>query len=148
MTNESDESDSLLLENQLCHALHHAARSIAKVYKETLQEAGLTYPQYLVLITLLEGGRLSVGDICTRLNLDSGTVTPLLKRMEANGHVTRARNRDDERIVMVQLTQAGRGLREVALRARAKVVQRLQMPDREILRLRSKLMDLADRLDA
>jgi len=148
MTNESDESDSLLLENQLCHALHHAARSIAKVYKETLQEAGLTYPQYLVLITLLEGGNLSVGEICGRLGLDSGTITPLLKRMEANGHVARSRNRDDERIVMVQLTATGHGLRDVALRARAEVVRRLNMPDREILRLRSKLMDLADKLDA
>lgn len=147
MQHDIDDNTSLLLENQLCHALHHAARSIARVYKETLREAGLTYPQYLVLITLLEGGALSVGDICVRLNLDSGTVTPLLKRMEANGHIARSRARHDERVVVVKLTETGYALKDVALRARAEVVRRLKMSDREILRLKDQVIDVAARLD-
>lgn len=147
MSIQNDEDDSLLLENQLCFALHHAARSIAKVYKETLQRAGVTYPQYLVLITLLQDEKLSVSDICNRLHLDSGTVTPLLKRMEASGHLTRVRMPHDERVVMVQLTDSGRGLRGVALDARAEVVRRLGMSDRDILRLRSQLVDLTVKLE-
>ena len=147
MEEDSDAATSLLLENQLCHALHLAARSIASVYMETLREVGLTYPQYLVLLTLLEDEQLSVGAICSRLGLDSGTVTPLLKRMEANGHATRSRSLDDERVVVASLTKKGKNLRDVAFRARSEVVRRLDMSDREILRLRGQLMKLAEKLD-
>ena len=113
---------------------------------ETLRHAGLTYPQYLVLLVLLEERKLSVGEICSRLVLDSGTVTPLLKRMEANGHVTRSRSKSDERIVVAELTEKGRRLGSVASRARKEVVRRLNMSDKEILRLRSELMEIAYRL--
>lgn len=148
METELDSNSGLRLEDQLCHALHHAARRISNVYMETLKGAGLTYPQYLVILILLEDDQLSVSEICVRLGLDSGTVTPLLKRMEANGHLSRSRSSDDERVVLAQLTDEGRALRDVASRARAEVVRRLDMSDQEILGLRGQLIEIADRLEA
>ena len=139
---------SLNLDNQLCFALHAAARSITKTYMETLRDANLTYPQYLVLIVLLEHEQLKVSEIGSKLRLDSGTLTPLIKRMEADGIVTRRRATTDEREVYVSLTPEGRALRKVAKQARALVVQRLDMSNSEIRELRTELMDIADRVGA
>jgi len=137
---------SLLLEDQLCFALHHAARAITRAYAEVLGEAGVTYPQYLVMLCLFERDGLSIGELGRLLRLDSGTLTPLVKRMEGDGVVVRRRSTRDERRVEVWLTAAGRSKEDSLLRARRHVVETLGMADADIASLRARLMDMADRL--
>jgi len=102
------------LDLQLCFALYSSSLLMTKLYKPVLAPLGLTYPQYLVLLVLWETDRIAVGDLGTRLYLDSGTLTPLLKRMAAAGLLTRTRAADDERRVIVALTATGRALRRKA----------------------------------
>ena len=104
------------LDNQLCFALYSSSLAMTKLYKPVLAPLGLTYPQYLVLLVLWETDAIGVGDLGARLFLDSGTLTPLLKRMEAAGLLERARTAADERRVIVTLTAAGRALRRRAAR--------------------------------
>ena len=99
------------LDHQLCFALYSSSLLMTKLYKPVLAPFDLTYPQYLVLLVLWETDALAVGELGTRLYLDSGTLTPLLKRMEAAGLLLRARSRTDERRVIVSLTPTGRALR-------------------------------------
>jgi DNA-binding MarR family transcriptional regulator len=106
----------LLLENQICFAVYSAAHAFAQAYKPHLDPMGLTYPQYLVMLLLWEQDGRSVNELGQPLHLDSGTLTPLLKRMEKAGLVTRKRDTKDERIMRIHLTDHGRALRE---RARA-----------------------------
>jgi DNA-binding MarR family transcriptional regulator len=117
-TNPSPETGSgsaLLLDSQLCFALYSTSLAMNKVYRKLLRGLGLTYPQYLVMLVLWEGDEITVTDIGQRLFLDSATLTPLLKRMEAAGLVERNRAVADERQVIVSLTADGRKLREKAL---------------------------------
>lgn len=102
------------LDNQLCFALYSNSLLMTKLYKPVLAKLGLTYPQYLVLLVLWESDRISVGELGERLFLDSGTLTPLLKRIEAAGLLTRTRAVDDERRVIVALSATGRALRRKA----------------------------------
>jgi MarR family transcriptional regulator, organic hydroperoxide resistance regulator len=102
------------LDHQLCFALYSSSLAMTKLYKPVLAPLGLTYPQYLVLLVLWETDAVGVGELGERLYLDSGTLTPLLKRLEAAGLVTRRRAADDERRVVVALTPAGRALRRKA----------------------------------
>ena len=102
------------LDHQLCFALYSGSLVMTKLYKPVLSALGLTYPQYLVLLVLWETDSVSVSDLGSRLFLDSGTLTPLLKRMESAGWLTRLRAVDDERRVIVSLTAAGRALRRQA----------------------------------
>ncbi|MFT3955894.1 MAG: MarR family transcriptional regulator [Piscinibacter sp.] len=102
------------LDQQLCFALYSASLATTKLYKPLLEPLGLTYPQYLALLVLWERDGLSVGELGERLFLDSGTLTPLLKRMEASGWLSRARAADDERRVLVHLTAEGRALKRRA----------------------------------
>ncbi|GJD93911.1 MarR family winged helix-turn-helix transcriptional regulator [Methylobacterium iners] len=102
--------DPQSLDSQLCFAVYAAAHAFGRAYRSLLAGHGLTYPQYLVLLVLWEEEGLTVKDIGTRLFLDSGTLTPLLKRLEAAGHVRRARDRSDERQVSIFLTPKGRAL--------------------------------------
>ena len=106
--------DALALDRQLCFQFYAASNLITRLYRPVLDDLGLTYPQYLVLLVLWERDGSTVGEICQRLHLDSGTMTPLLKRMAAMGLVTRARDPDDERRVRITLTEAGRDLRSRA----------------------------------
>ncbi|MFJ4920282.1 MarR family winged helix-turn-helix transcriptional regulator [Streptomyces sp. NPDC088725] len=108
---------TLLLDDQLCFALYAASRAVTSRYRPLLQELGLTYPQYLVMLVLWERGPVPVRDLGTALELDSGTLSPLLKRLEANGLIHRERRADDERSVLIRLSEGG-----VALRERAKAV--------------------------
>lgn len=103
-------ADPQVLDNQLCFAVYAAAHAFGRAYRALLSHHDLTYPQYLVLMVLWEEEGLTVKEIGTRLFLDSGTLTPLLKRLEAAGHVRRARDRIDERQVSIFLTAKGRGL--------------------------------------
>lgn len=102
------------LDEQICFAVYSAAHAFNRAYRPFLAELGLTYPQYLVMLVLWEQDGQSVKAIGERLMLDSGTLTPLLKRLEANGLILRKRGREDERQVLVDLTDAGHGLREKA----------------------------------
>ena len=140
--------DLLRLDNQLCFALYAATRAISKTYRERLGPLNLTYPQYLVLLVLWENDGLNISDIGRKLMLDSGTLTPLIKRLEAMNIVTRQRGKDDEREVKVRLSTKGRALKAGALGARRFVACRLDMSEQEILALRSDLMDLIGRLGA
>ncbi|MDG0852835.1 MarR family winged helix-turn-helix transcriptional regulator [Roseateles puraquae] len=105
----------LRLDQQLCFALYSSSLAMTKLYKPLLAPLGLTYPQYLVMLVLWEADGLAVGQLGQRLSLDSGTLTPLLKRLEALGHLERRRAQDDERRVDIFLTPAGRKLRRQAL---------------------------------
>jgi len=108
-------TDWLALDNQLCFSLYSASLAMTKLYKPLLDPLGLTYPQYLVMLVLWENDGPSVSAIGERLHLDSGTLTPLLKRLEALGFVQRERSAEDERRVHVALTPQGRTLRERAV---------------------------------
>ena len=105
---------ALQLDNQLCFALHSTSLLMTKVYKPMLQSIGLTYPQYLAMLVLWEGDGITVGDISARLLTDPGSLTPLLKRLEAEGLITRTRRSDDERVVELRLTEKGRALQAKA----------------------------------
>lgn len=104
------EGDPLRLEDQLCFALYAASRAVTASYRPLLDQLGLTYPQYLVMLALWERDSLSVRDLGAALQLESSTLSPLLKRLEANGLVLRERRVDDERSVAVRLTEAGAAL--------------------------------------
>jgi len=102
--------DTLLLDNQLCFALYSTSLMMTKVYKPLLQELNLTYPQYLAMLVLWERDGLTVGEVSTRLLTDPGSLTPLLKRLEAEGLISRTRSKEDERVVLLTLTTQGKAL--------------------------------------
>lgn len=129
----------LLLDNQLCFGLYAAANAIIRAYRPLLAELGVTYPQYLVLMALWEKDCQTVSELGRALMLDSGTLTPLLKRMEAAGLVKRHRRTRDEREVEIALTPRAHGLRDAALEVRCDIVRQLELDDREIARLRTEL---------
>ena len=106
--------DFLLLDQQLCFALYSASRALTRAYQPLLEPLGITYPQYLALLVLWEEDGVSVKRLGERLALDSGTLTPLLQRLEAQGLLVRRRSDEDERVVHIHLTSAGRGLRAKA----------------------------------
>jgi len=149
MTTERDTPDTceqLLLDNQACFALHSTSLLMTKVYKPLLQALGLTYPQYLAMMVLWERDGLTVGEISTRLLTDPGSLTPLLKRLEVEGLLSRTRSREDERVVIVELTEQGRALREQArsipqciLGASGMTVERLNKLQAELQVLRGNL---------
>ena len=145
---------ALLLDNQLCFALYSASLAMTKLYKPLLEELGLTYPQYLVMLVLWEGDGLMVSELGQRLSLDSGTLTPLLKRLEAAGLVSRLRAVADERRVHVHLTAAGRALRTKAKKVPFELAERAGFDitkSRDVARLlalRAELDALADTLEA
>ncbi len=106
----------LRLDNQLCFALHSTSLLMTKVYKPLLQSIGLTYPQYLAMLVLWEGDGITVSEISARLLTDPGSLTPLLKRLEAEDMITRTRSSADERVVELRLTDKGRSLQQEAAR--------------------------------
>lgn len=134
--------DPLCLDNQLCFALYAASHAIKKAYRPLLEVLGLTYPQYLILIVLWVEDKLKVSDIGQRLHLDSGTLTPVLKRLEGLGLVSRVRRLQDEREVEISLTADGRALRDRAVDVRREIVHQLKMSDTEIASLRTDLNTL------
>ncbi|HEY9235664.1 MAG TPA: MarR family transcriptional regulator [Phenylobacterium sp.] len=136
----------LTLEDQLCYSLYATSMAINRIYKPLLDRLGITYPQYLVLSALWEEDGRTVGAIAERLSLESSTITPLVKRLETASLVTRARQADDERRVLVSLTDRGRTLKEEsrclgeALFTRSGMkAEELISLNREVLRLRSAL---------
>lgn len=140
--------DTLRLDNQLCYALYAASHRMTKCYRPLLERLGLTYPQYLVLIVLWETDALTVSEIGRRLRLDSGTLTPVLKRLETAGFVRRTRRQEDEREVEIGLTPDGLALRDEAVAVRREIVRQLKMSEAEIAELRIRLDDLITTLSA
>ncbi|WAL96085.1 MarR family winged helix-turn-helix transcriptional regulator [Streptomyces sp. Je 1-369] len=142
-----DDEDLLRLDQQICFSLHAAARAFNGVYRTLLKDLGLTYPQYLVMLVLWEHDELPVKKIGERLRLDSGTLSPLLKRLEAAGHVERRRSAEDERSVTVRLTEEGRGLREKALAVPRALADSTELSLDDVRDLRVRLDQLTAALD-
>ncbi|CRM66994.1 MarR family winged helix-turn-helix transcriptional regulator [Pseudomonas sp. 44 R 15] len=140
--------ESLMLDNQLCFALHSTSLLMTKAYKPLLQALGLTYPQYLAMMVLWEEDGLTVGEISSRLLTDPGSLTPLLKRLEAESLLSRTRSREDERVVVVELTAAGRALQDKAmgipqciLGASGMELEQLRKLQADLIALRSNLQN-------
>jgi len=138
--------DRLRLDNQLCFALYAASGLVTRAYRPLLEPLGLTYPQYLVMLALWEQAPRTVKALGQALELDSGTLTPLLKRLEAAGFVTRTRDAQDERRVQIALTEAGEALREKAAEVPTALACQLQLPLDDIIELRTTLQDLARKM--
>jgi len=136
----------LLLDNQLCFALYSASLAMTKVYKPLLDGMGLTYPQYLVMLALWEQDGATVSALGERLSLDSGTLTPLLKRMEAAGLLQRERSAEDERRVVITLTPEGRRLRTRAARLPQCVLERTGCSLDDVVALTRQVQSLRDRI--
>jgi DNA-binding MarR family transcriptional regulator len=147
MTDASSNLESpLQLDAQLCFALYAASRSMTASYRPLLEPLGLTYPQYLAMLVLWQRDGQSVRELGASLLLDSGTLTPLLKRLESAGLLRRQRRVQDEREVEIRLTEAGRLLRERAQHIPACIAQRIGMPTEQLVALRQELHGLISRL--
>ena len=135
------------LDDQLCFALYAAGQAMTRAYKPLLTPLGLTYPQYLVMLVLWEHGEQSVSAIGSRLGLDSGTLTPLLKRMEQGGFVRRQRDPADQRVVRIALTAAGSALQEAGCRVFASIGDSVGLDLATATGLRETLKRLTAHLD-
>jgi DNA-binding MarR family transcriptional regulator len=135
----SEPEDLLALERQVCFALSVAARNVVAVYRPVLEPLGLTHPQYLVMLALWQHGSLSVKDLSGLLQLDPGTLSPLLKRLEAAGLLRRERDPKDQRTLALALTAEGRALRDKAEAVPAGIVERLGMPVDALISLQGAL---------
>jgi DNA-binding MarR family transcriptional regulator len=143
------ETDKLLkLDQQFCFAAYAVARSVAQAYDPLLAPLDLTYPQYLVMLVLWERDDVSLKTLGERLRLDSGTLTPLVKRLEAKGLLTRTRSNADERAIKIALTAEGRKLRRKAASIPEGLVCRMNMPTAKLLKLRDDLKDVLNAMDA
>ena len=134
------------LDNQLCFALYSTSLAMTKVYKPLLDELGLTYPQYLAMLVLWERDGLMVSELGERLYLDSGTLTPLLKRLEASGYISRVRDEKDERRVNITLTSSGRKLKTRAAKIPGCILSASQCALPELAALTNQVQGLRQRL--
>ena len=144
----SDEQQRYALDELLCFPLYAASRAVTQAYAPLLAGTGLTYPQYLTLLALWEAdGPVTVGEVGRRLRLDSGTLTPLLKRLESAGLVRRRRDPADERRVLVEPTAESRELREDLADVPVRLLERMQLSVDDLVELRGRLVGLLDGLD-
>jgi DNA-binding MarR family transcriptional regulator len=139
-------SQPFTIDGQLCFALHSASRAMTACYRQGLEELGLTYSQYAVMLVLWQHAAVSMGSLCEQLHLDSGTLSPLLKRLEKQGRVTRRRRPEDERTLEIACTDHGRALREKAREVQREVERATGMDSGELAALREQLNELAGRL--
>jgi DNA-binding MarR family transcriptional regulator len=139
---------TLLLDDQLCFALYAASRAVTQRYRPLLDEVGLTYPQYLVMLVLWEQGTTTVKGLADALQLDYGTLSPLLKRLAAAGYVERRRRTDDERSVEIVVTDAGAELKSRAGDIPQLIVEAYNLSADDFTSLRTALRELADSLAA
>jgi DNA-binding MarR family transcriptional regulator len=138
---------SVALDEQLCFALYAASRAVTARYRPMLEALGLTYPQYLVMMLLWEEDHQTVGQLGSRLALDSGTLSPLLKRLTAAGLVTRHRRVEDERSVAIALTDAGRALQEKAIAVSEEMIGAIGFDSGEVAELKGRLELLTQRVN-
>ena len=132
-------NDSLKLNNQLCYPIYALSRQVTAIYRPHLDKIGLTYPQYLVIMVLWEYKTVTVKQLGELLWLDSGTLTPLLKRMEANGFLIRKRSSEDERVVDILITEKGEALEKEAESIPPAMKKALEIGDEELVTLREHL---------
>ncbi|KXC06918.1 MarR family winged helix-turn-helix transcriptional regulator [Microbacterium hominis] len=141
-----DSRDDLLkLENQLCFALVTAARNVVSIYRPVLEPLGLTHPQYLVMLALWESSPRSLSALADELAMEPATLSPLVKRLEAQGRVSRTRRADDERVLEIALTAEGRALRTEALDVPGQIMARVGVDASELAALRDGLAPFAGR---
>ena len=138
----ADYKERMKLDHQLCFPLYAAARSVTGLYTPWLKALGLTYTQYLVFLVLWEKDEIPVGEICERLMLDNGTVSPLLKKMEQAGHIKRSRSAEDDRVVVITLTEQGRKLQSEAKDIPEKVGACVDLPPEDAQKLYELLYEL------
>ena len=139
---EKDNNVTMKLENQLCFPLYAAARSVTGLYTPWLKQLGLTYTQYITFLVLWEKDGIPVGEICEKLMLDNGTVSPLLKKMENAGYITRSRSAEDDRVVVITLTEQGREMQEKARDIPEKVGECIDLPSEKAMKLYELLYEL------
>lgn len=140
--------DDIRLDNQICFSLYAASREIIKLYKPCLDRYNLTYTQYIAMLVLWEEEKSTVKGIGQRLHLDSGTLTPLLKKIEAMGLITRYRDLNDDRVVIVELTEKGRLLKDEITCVPCEMVCKLKMPKEKLLELKHDIDELLNNLEA
>ncbi len=145
---EYDYHETMKLDNQLCFPLYAAARNVVSLYTPYLKPLGLTYTQYIVFLVLWEKDGITVGDICSKLMLDSGTLSPLLKKMEQSGFIERKRSLDDDRVVLISLTSEGRALQDKAKEVPEKVAGCIDLPAEKAQILYTLLNELLDKSKA
>ena len=148
MIRKSSALDPLRLDNQICFAVYSASHAFNRVYKPLLDRLGLTYPQYLVMLVLWERDDVPVKEIGEKLFLDSGTLTPLLKRLEAARLVRRTRSREDERQVLIALTPQGHALKEKARAVPQSILAASDCSVSELVTMKDEIVALRDRLNA
>lgn len=139
------EDDLLRLDNQVCFAIVTAARNVVSIYRPILEPLGLTHPQYLVMLALWEDAPWSLGVLADELALEPASLSPLIKRLEADGLVTRRRSTSDERVLLIDLTDEGRALRELALQVPGRVMEAVGLEVGEVEALRDALAPFAGR---
>ncbi|BFO67071.1 MarR family transcriptional regulator [Chryseobacterium sp. S0630] len=135
------------LENQICFPLYVIAKEITGLYRPFLDELGITYPQYLVMMILWDGDGLTVTHIGEKLFLDSGTLTPLLKRLESKGFIIRKRKKEDERVVEVFLDEAGKQLQQKACEIPGKIQEKLGIQPEELLHLKDTVLKILNKIE-
>ena len=141
------EFDNLKLKNQLCFALYAATNAITRAYRSRLSKIGLTYPQYLVMMILWETDGITVKGLADHLQIDSSTITPLLKRLESTGFLLRQRSVVDERLVNVFLTESGRNIKASVADMQKGVACQTGLPESQFIELRSTLHQLVDNIN-
>ncbi|WP_294154772.1 MarR family transcriptional regulator [uncultured Clostridium sp.] len=139
--------DNLKLDNQLCFSLYAASREVIKLYKPCLDKFNLTYTQYVAMLVLWEDEKSTVKEIGKRLHLDSGTLTPLLKKIEGMGLIKRYRDINDDRVVIVELTEEGKRLREEIICVPKEMECRINLSRNEIEKLKDELNNLLEKLE-
>ncbi len=139
-----DYQEAMKLANQLCFPLYAASRNVISLYTPWLKPLGLTYTQYLVLLVLWEKDTVTVGEICRKLMLDNGTLSPLLKKMQQAGYVERKRSAEDDRVVVVTLTEEGKALQEKAKDVPGKVAGCIDLPEEKAKQLYTLLYELLE----
>lgn len=139
-----DYQEAMKLSNQMCFPLYAASRSVISLYTPWLKPLGLTYTQYLVFLVLWEKDGITVGEICSRLMLDNGTLSPLLKKMQQAGYIDKTRSQEDDRIVLITLTEEGRALQEKAKEIPGKVAECIDLPPEKAQMLYTLLYELLE----
>jgi len=142
-----ENSKTLQLENQICFPLYVIAKEITGLYRPFLDEIDITYPQYLVMMVLWENDGLAVNHIGEKLFLDSGTLTPLLKRLETKGIISRKRKKEDERVVEVFLTESGRQLQQKACEIPKKIQTKMGVETEDLLHLKETILKILNKIE-
>ena len=140
-----DSRETMKLANQLCFPLYAASRNVISLYTPWLKPLGLTYTQYIAFLVLWEQDGITVGELCDRLMLDNGTISPLLKKMQQAGYIERKRSEEDDRMVLITLTEQGKELQERAKEVPEKVAACIDLPAEKAQQLYALLYELLDR---